>query len=84
LKKEIEMKESHSIRLANANLLKARGLYRKRKNYQGNAKLHNREKFQKKQKLRKNMVKEYESKPEVYGGEVTGIRRDLIRSTKIH
>ena len=69
--------------MANDNLLKARGLYRKRKRYQGNAKLHNREKFEKKQKIRKNMVKEYEGKPEVYGGEVTGIRRDLIRSTKI-
>jgi len=81
--KEFENKIEMGRRLANKNMLKARGIYRKRKQYQGNAKLHNREKYLKKQKLRKNMVKEYEGKPEVYGGETTGIRRDLIRSTKI-
>jgi hypothetical protein len=30
------------------------------------------------------MIKEYEGKPEVYMGEATGIRRDWVRSTKIH
>ncbi len=81
--KEFEEKIDMGIRLANKNMLKARGIYRKRKQYQGNAKVHNREKYLKKQKLRKNMVKEYEGKPDVYIGETTGIRRDLIRSTKI-
>jgi hypothetical protein len=71
------------VRKVNKAMLSAKGLYRKRKNYQGNAKLVNREKFAKKQKLRKNMVKEYIQKPDVYGGEATGIRRDLVRSTKI-
>jgi hypothetical protein len=80
---EIDNKNKKGIRLVNENILKARGIYRKSKNYQGNAKLVNREKFAKKQKIRKNYVKEYEGKPEVYGGEATGIRRDLIRSTKI-
>jgi U3 small nucleolar RNA-associated protein 3 len=83
LKAEIAVKNQKGIRLVNENILKARGIYRKRKNYQGNAKLVNREKFMKKEKLRKNYVKEYTEKPEVYGGEATGIRRDLIRSTKI-
>lgn len=78
-KNKIEMGQ----RLANKNMLKARGIYRKRKQYQGNAKLHNREKYMKKQKLYKNMVKKYEGKPDVYGGETTGIRRDLGRSTYI-
>jgi len=82
-KKEFEEKLDMGVRLANKNMLKARGIYRKRKQYQGNAKVHNREKYLKKQKLRKNMVKEYEGKPDVYIGETTGIRRDLIRSTKI-
>jgi len=77
-----ERKNEMGLRLANKNMLKSRGIYRKRKQYQGNAKLMNREKYMKKQKLRKNMVKEYVGKPEVYGGETTGIRRDLIRSTK--
>jgi hypothetical protein len=82
LKKEIENKNMMGQRLANDNILKSRGIYRKRKRYQGNAKLHLREKYHKKEKQRKNMIKTYEGKPEVYGGELTGIRRDLIRSTK--
>ena len=83
-KKEIDMKHDFAIRKANKEVLKARGIYRKRKKYQGNAKLMNREKFYKKEKERRKMVKEYEGKPDVYMGEATGIRRDLIRSTKIH
>ena len=83
-KKDIEMKNDFAIRKANKEVLKARGIYRKRKRYQGNAKLMNREKFYKKEKQRKKMVKEYEGKPDVYNGEATGIRRDLVRSTKIH
>jgi U3 small nucleolar RNA-associated protein 3 len=83
LKAQIENKNRKGIRVVNENILKARGIYRRRKNYQGNAKLVNREKFAKKEKIRKNYVKEYTDKPDVYGGEATGIRRDLIRSTKI-
>ena len=84
VKKEIEKKNDFAIRKANKEVLKARGIYRKRKKYQGNAKLMNREKFYKKEKERRKLVKEYEGKPDVYMGEATGIRRDLIRSTKIH
>ena len=83
-KKEIDMKNDFAIRKANKEVLKARGIYRKRKRYQGNAKLMNREKFYKKEKERRKMVKEYVGKPDVYTGEATGIRRDLVRSTKIH
>ena len=83
-KKEIDMKNDFAIRKANKEVLKARGIYRKRKKYQGNAKLMNREKFYKKEKERRKLVKEYEGKPDVYMGEATGIRRDLVRSTKIH
>ena len=71
------------IRKANKEVLKARGIYRKRKQYQGNAKIMNRLKYYKKQKLRSKMVKEYEGKPDVYSGEATGIRRDYIRSRQI-
>ena len=83
-KKEIDMKNNFAIRKANKEVLTARGIYRKRKRYQGNAKLMNREKFYKKEKERRRNVKEYIGKPDVYTGEATGIRRDLIRSTKIH
>ena len=83
-KKEIDMKNNFAIRKANKEVLTARGIYRKRKRYQGNAKLMNREKFYKKEKIRRRNVKEYVGKPDVYTGEATGIRRDLVRSTKIH
>jgi hypothetical protein len=83
LRKEIEMKNELGIRKANKEVLKARGIYRKRKQYQGNAKIMNRLKYYKKQKLRSKMVKEYEGKPDVYSGEATGIRRDYIRSRQI-
>jgi len=33
--------------------------------------------------IRKNFVKEFTSKPDYYGGEETGIRRDLVRGTKL-
>lgn len=62
---------------------KSKGITRKRKPNQGNAKLHLREKFEKKQKIRKNYVKEFTQKPDYYGGEETGIRRDLVRGTKL-
>ena len=78
------MKNILGIRKANKEVLKARGIYRKRKQYQGNAKLMNREKYYKKEKLRSKYVKNYEGRPDVYAGEATGIRRDLIRSTKLH
>lgn len=80
---EVEAKNQFGIRKANKEVLKARGIYRKRKEYLGNAKLVNREKYYKKEKQRKSLVKQYEGKPDVYGGEATGIRRDLVRSTLI-
>lgn len=83
-KKEIEMKTNSAIRKANEQVLKAKGITRKRIRFQGNAKLMNRLKYYKKEKKRKQLVKEYEGKPDVYLGEATGIRRDLIRSTKLH
>lgn len=82
--KEIEKKNELGTRKANKEVLKARGIYRKRKQYKGNAKVSNREKYMKKEKERKKMVKEYVGKPDVYMGEATGIRRNYIRSTKIN
>jgi hypothetical protein len=84
LKAEIAEKERLGQRVANENIIKSRGLYRKRKKYQGNAKLHLREKFHKKMLKRKNYVKEYTGKPLNYAGEATGIRDDLVRATKLH
>ena len=82
LQKEIKRKNDLMVRKANREVLLARGLVRKRKSYLGNAKLVNREKYYKKERIRKSQVKEFVGAPDVYGGEVTGMRRDLIRSTK--
>ena len=49
-KKEISNKNEFAIRKANKEVLKARGIVRKRRKYQGNAKLMNREKQQMSQK----------------------------------
>ena len=84
LQKEIKRKNDLMIRKANREVLLARGIVRKRKSYAGNAKLVNREKYYKKEKERKNHIKEFVGAPDVYGGEVTGMRRDLIRSTKLN
>ena len=65
-KKDIEMKNNFAIRKANKQVLEAKGITRKRKRYQGNAKLMNREKFYKKEKERKKLVKDYVGKPDVY------------------
>ena len=77
-------KNRQMIEKANRDLARGRGMFRKRKAKQGNSKLMNKLKFQKKEKIRKNYVKEYTEKPLVYTGEATGIRRDLNRSTKIN
>lgn len=76
-------KNRQMILKANKELAKGRGMYRKRKRKQGNARLMNKIKFQSKEKKRRNYVKEYTEKPLAYTGEATGIRRDLVRSVKL-
>lgn len=77
-----DSKNKTMIENANKALAKGKGMFRKRKQKQGNAKLMNKQKYSKKEKVRKNYVKEYTEKPLVYTGEATGIRRDLSRSIK--
>jgi len=82
-KEIMDKKNQDMITNANKALAAGKGMYRKRKRKQGNAKLMNKMKYQKKEKIRKNYVKEFTEKPLVYTGEATGIRRDLVRSTKL-
>ena len=82
-KKTQNDKNEQMIKNANKTLAQGKGMFRKRKEKSGNAKLMNKIKFQKKDKIRKNMVKEFTEKPLVYTGEATGIRRDLSRSKKL-
>ena len=80
--KTMENKNKLAADKANKELARGRGMYRKRKAKQGNAKLMNKIKFEKKDKVRKRYVKEFTEAPLVYTGESTGIRRDLSRSIK--
>lgn len=80
---EIDKKNKFAIEKANKELAKGKGMYRKRKQKQGNARLMNKLKFQKKDKIRKRYVQEFTEAPLVYTGQATGIRRDLSRSVKI-
>lgn len=81
---EMEKKQKLAIEKSNKDLLKGRGMYRKRKDKQGNAKLMNRHKFEKKDKIRKRYVKEFVEAPlNVATAHGSGIRRDISRSTKL-
>jgi len=77
-----EEKNRLGIEKANKELAKGRGLYRKRKLKQGNSKLMNKIKYEKKSKIRKRYVKEFTEAPINYTGQYTGVRRDLVRSVK--
>lgn len=77
-----EEKNRKGIEKANKELAKGRGLYRKRKAKQGNSKLMNKMKFEKKSKIRKRYVKEFTEAPINYTGQSTGVRRDLVRAVK--
>lgn len=80
--KIMEEKNELAIKKANKDLAKGRGMYRKRKAKQGNAKLMNKMKFEKKQKVRNRYVKEFKGAPLVNEMHGTGVRADLSRSTK--
>lgn len=77
-----EEKNRKGIEKANKELAKGRGLFRKRKAKQGNSKLMNKMKYEKKSKIRKRYVKEFTEAPINYTGQSTGVRRDLVRSVK--
>lgn len=80
--KTMEEKNAFAIKKANKDLARGRGMFRKRKAKQGNAKLMNKMKFEKKQKVRDRYVKEFKGAPLVNEMHGTGVRADLSRSTK--
>lgn len=73
-----------SVRMANSTILKSKGLVRKRKRVERNPRVKNRLKFEKAMKKRRSTYgykdKEFTA---YYDGEKTGIRKDIVRSTKL-
>jgi U3 small nucleolar RNA-associated protein 3 len=64
-------------------IMKNQGLKRYRKRDNKNPRLKHRNKYEKEVKKRNALVKQYQGKIENYGGESTGIKDYVIRSTKL-
>ena len=66
------------------SIMKGTGIYRKRNKMYKNPRVKHRIKYQKALTERKRKVQEYKSGPQPkYAGELTGIRSNLIKSTKL-
>ena len=66
-------------------IMKSKGLTRKRKKIDRNSRVKHREKFRKALIKRRGMVQEFKEGPQKkYGGEATGLRAGLIKSTGLN
>jgi len=64
--------------------MKSKGLTRKRKKIDRNSRVKHREKYRKALIKRSGMVQEFKEGPKgVYGGEKTGLKMGLIKSTTL-
>lgn len=63
--------------------MKSKGLTRKRKKIDSNSRVKHREKYRKALQKRKSRVQDFQEGPQgKYGGESTGLKVGLIKSTK--
>ena len=77
--------EKNIQRNINYDIMKAKGLTRKRKKIDRNSRVKFREKWRKVQKIRSSKVQEYKEGPRgVYAGEKTGLKAGLIKSTGLN
>jgi len=78
-------KQTESItRSVGRDIMKSRGLVRKRKKIDRNPRVKGRAKYDKAVKKRNQRVKEFKEGPQpIYGGEKAGIRMNVIKSTKL-
>ena len=71
-------------RNVNYDIMKSKGLTRKRKKIDRNPRVKHREKYRKAQIKRNSRVQEFKEGPKAkYSGEQTGIKAGLIKSTKL-
>jgi U3 small nucleolar RNA-associated protein 3 len=82
--KEVEKMEKSIQRNINYDILKAKGLTRKRKKIDRNSRVKFREKYRKALIKRRSKVQEYKEGPKgIYGGEQSGLRASIIKSTHL-
>lgn len=71
-------------RNVNFNILKARGIVRKRKHADKNPRVKKRHQFEKMEKRQRTLVSQFKEGPQgLYAGESTGIRAGLKKGTKL-
>ena len=81
---ERQTKEKDIVRNINYVIMKSKGLTRKRKKIDRNSRVKHREKYKKALQKRKSKVQEFKEGPQgKYGGESSGFKTGLIRSTKL-
>ncbi|GIX62668.1 Sas10 C-terminal domain-containing protein [Babesia caballi] len=79
-KRKFERVEVEGKRVADANIMRNKGLTRKRKKTAGNARVANRMKFEKKKTVHRSMVSGTRSEAPGYSGETTGINAKKKKS----
>jgi U3 small nucleolar RNA-associated protein 3 len=83
LEAELERKSAAINRNVHRTIMKGKGLYRKRPKLYKNPRIKHKIKYQRALTKRKRMVQEHKGGPQAkYAGELTGIRSNLIKSTK--
>jgi U3 small nucleolar RNA-associated protein 3 len=84
IEQEIERQNNSIQNNMNRTIMKGKGLYRKRKKMYRNPRVKHKLKYEKALKKRNRMVQDYKAGPQQkYGGELTGIRSNIIKSTKL-
>jgi U3 small nucleolar RNA-associated protein 3 len=84
VEQERQAKEKDIVRNVNYAIMKSKGITRKRKKIDRNPRVKHREKYRKALQKRKSKVQEFKEGPQgKYGGESSGFKTGLIRSTKL-
>jgi|NOAtaT_7_FD_contig_21_3772328_length_377_multi_4_in_0_out_0_1 U3 small nucleolar RNA-associated protein 3 len=83
MEEKAEREKAHGRRGINRQILKAEGLKRYRKRENKNPRVRHKNKFKKAEIKRKSMVQEYKGQSQVYGGELSGIKTNVIKSVRL-
>ncbi len=84
LDKQIDHQNESIMRNVNYMIMKSKGLTRKRKKIDRNSRVKFREKYRKALQKRKSRVNEFQEGPKgKYGGETSGLKVGLIKSTHL-
>ncbi|KAL7069542.1 Sas10/Utp3 family protein [Cryptosporidium serpentis] len=78
-----DLVEGESRRLTTKNIIKNKGLTKKRKKIEGNARVHNRIKYKKAMKKLKGIKRDIRPFENNYSGELTGLKSNIKRSMKL-